>query len=485
MAPLLPHHAALLEARGLDGELLARLGVHTSKRLSGDCIAIPYTDDGVVVNHKYRTLSGDKAFAQDAGAKKCLWNIDCLRDVTLASGPLIVTEGEFDAMAAMQAGFPRTVSVPDGAPAQTIGEDGGSVKYSYLDDAEPLLRDVREIILATDSDGPGVNLMNDLALRLGRHRCKWVKYPKGCKDLNDALRLFGERGVTETIARAQWCKVDGVYRMSDLPPITDPQAFEVGIPGLSEHYKVRPGDLCIVTGVPSHGKSSFVNDVVAHMAERHGWVSALASFEQRPQIDHRRNLYTLHSGKRAWAMSPDEKAIADTWIDGHFVFIVPDEDDDVTLEWMLNRAQAAIVQYGARLVVIDPWNEMDHTRPPDMTETEYTGFAIKQFRKLAKKYNVHVIVVAHPAKMMRQKDGTYPIPSLYDISGSSHWYNKADIGIVVHRAGETPDDSKTIVRIAKSRYHDIIGRPGDLDMRFEPATLRYLPIRQTHDYPDA
>ncbi len=476
-------HAALLEERGIDPELAVRHGVTSSDRLDGDCIKIPYLKGGVEVNAKYRTLGAEKRFSQEAGGVKCFWNYDVLTDATLADQPLLVTEGELDAMVALQAGFPRTVSVPDGAPAQEIGENAESVKYSYIDDALPVLRDVREIILCTDGDGPGANLLNDLALRLGKARCKWVKYPKGCKDLNDALRTYGERGVKETIARAQFMKVDGVYRMSALPPLRPATPIEIGIPGLERHYRIRLGDFCVITGIPGHGKSTFIDEVCGRMALHPAWGTAFASFERRPQIDHRRNLRTFFNGKRVIDQTEAEIEKADAWIDQRFSFIVPSEDDDVTLAWVLERAAAAIIQHGAKIVVIDPWNEMDHIRPPDMSLTEYTGFGIKQFRKLAKKYDVHVIVAAHPTKQRKGDDGVIQMPSLYDISDSAHWYNKADVGVVIHRL----DKTRTVIRVAKSRYHDEIGEPGELVAHFVPERARYqvIPEEMMKFYPQA
>jgi twinkle protein len=122
---------------------------------------------------------------------------------------------------------------------------------------------------------------------------------------------------------------------------------------------------------------------------------------------------------------------------------------------------------------------MDHIRPPDMSLTEYTGFAIKQFKKFGKRMNVHVVVVAHPAKLRRNDSGSYPIPTPYDISDSAHWYNKPDVIIVVHRTGDGPDDTKTLIRTSKSRYHDEIGKPGDVEALFDPETGRYNPIEDT------
>lgn len=445
----------ILAMRGLEGETLARHGVSSYDKDGSEWLKIPYFMGTEAVNHKHRTISGDKRFHQDADAQKCVWNINALHDDTLKDEPLIITEGELDALSAIQCGFNRVISVPDGAPAHP---NAGDLKYSYLPEVMGLIGDAKEIILAVDGDDAGANLLHDLSHRLGRQRCKFLKYPQGCKDLNDALAKYGHKGVTETIARAAWVRVDGVYRMSSLPPAPEAETFSTGFPGLDAHYKIRLGDFTVVTGIPSHGKTTWVNDLCCRMAKQYGWVTANASFEQHPGIDHVRNLRRWHIGKHPAYWQQEEKQAADAWIEQHFCFLMPGEDDDVTLEWVLERASAAVVQHGAQIVVIDPWNEMDHDRPTDMSLTEYTGFAIKQFRKFARKHRIHLILVAHPSKAVK-RDGERPrMPDLYDISDSAHWYNKCDVGIVVHREGD-----KSIIRIAKSRYHDIIGKPGQLE----------------------
>jgi twinkle protein len=469
------HHQEILEARGLDAELLDRLGVDSFDKQSGDWVAIPYVDSGETISHKYRTIAGDKKFYQDAGKRAVFWNIDCLRDPTLASQPVIVTEGEFDAMSAIQCGYQRTISVPNGAPAQTTKDDSGT-RYDFLEDARPLLRDCNEIILATDSDEPGIALMNDLAIRLGKARCKWLRYPKGLKDLNETLAKYGHKGVVETINRAQWCKVSGIYRMSELPPLRQAVAHSIGIAGLDRHYKVRLGDLCVVTGVPGHGKSTFINEVFARMAIQYGWVGAFASFEQRPQNDHRRALRTFLNRKYEKDQSEGEIACADKWIDEKFSFIVPDEDDDPTLIWLIERIQAAVIQHGAKIVGIDPWNELEHRRPDNMSETEYTGDALRQLRRLAQRLNIHLIVAAHPTKM-DGKDGKIPVPTLYSIAGSANWANKPDVGIVIYREKE-----RTRIMVQKSRYHDEIGVPGELEAIFLRDQGRYEIISHEQGY---
>ena len=451
---LTERHQSLLEARGLDVELLDRYGVSSNKRLGLDAIEIPYFQAGERVNTKYRSISGEKRFAQDEGGKCVFWNVDAISDETLADHPLIITEGEFDAFAALQAGFPRVVSVPNGAPANPIGETTTS-KYAYLDGAPGALRDAKEIILATDGDAPGIALRDDLALRLGRARCKWLAYPKETKDLADVLARYAERGITETMLRAKWLAIDGVYKLSELPPLNAPEPLVSGFPGLDDHYRLRIGDFCVVTGTPGKGKTTFTRDLACRMATRYGWRTALASFEAIPQLDHKRALRTWFNGSLVIDQTDANIAAADDWIDDHFRFLVPREDEDVTLDWIVERITASAIRDAVKLAIVDPWNEMDHIRPSDMTLTEYVGVALRRLKRMARKLGIHLIVAAHPAKMQRSRDGTYPTPTLYDISDSAMWANRADIGIVVERLGE----NGTLVQVVKSRFTIRLAQP--------------------------
>lgn len=463
-------HCRAIEARGLEPELLVKLGVGASEKLGGDAIGIPYVDNDKIVAVKHRTLGAEKRFTQDVGGRQVFYNIDCLRDVTLRDLPLVITEGELDCMAAIQAGYPRAISVPGGAPSKP---SDGERQYTFLEESIGMLDSCKEIILATDDDDPGRNLRSDLCIRLGAWRCKWVRYPKGCKDLNDALRMYGTRGVVETFNRAQLMQIRGVYKLSELPELPDNPAFDTGIVSLNEHYKLRRGDFAVVTGIPGHGKSSFINEICGRMAAKYGWKTVFASFEQIPQKDHRRALRTFYCEKLEKMMSHKDTAEADAWIERFFTFIYPDDDEEVTLKYMLETLAQAILRTESQIAVIDPWNELDHVRPPDMSLTEYVGYAIKQFKKFARKYRIHLIVAAHPAKMQRNKDGTIPCPGLYDISDSAHWANKPDVGIVIHR--ENLADNLTKIRVLKSRYADI-GKPGEIVGAWDVARTRYTII---------
>lgn len=456
---LTERHGDLLEARGLDIELLARLGVASDRKLGEDTIRIPYHRGEKIVGVKYRTIAGEKRFLQEPGSEQILYNRDCLTDPTLGHMPIIVTEGEVDCWAALQAGFPRVVSVPGGAPAVQVGERAAA-KYAFIDDMPAATKDAT-IILAVDSDDPGAALRADLALRFGAQRCQWVRYPQGCKDLGDALQRYGVKGVVESIHRAQWM-VGNVYRMADIPPVAPSVPHDSEFPGLSDHYRLRLGDFCVVTGIPGHGKTTFVNDLVCRMVAKHGWPVCFASFEQIPTLDHRRSLRTWYGGAPVKDLDSETVERADEWINRFFSFVVPDDESYATIPWVLDRFEASALRYGTRLFVLDPWNELEHDRAPGVSLTEHVGTALRDMKAFVRKYEAHLIVVAHPAKLRRDADGKYPMPTLYDISDSAHWSNKADIGIVVHRKNE----DETIIKIAKSRYHDQIGKPGEISVRY-------------------
>lgn len=462
---------AWLESRSLDPETASRIGIVSAiVPGGGDWIAIPIVRRGIAVNHKYRRIDR-KDFRSDAGKPICWVNGDVIDEPSLSDAPLVVVEGEMDMLAAIQCGFHRTVSVPGGAPS-TAGSEANA-KYAFVAETIDALRSCREIILATDADNPGMNLMHDLAIRFGRGRCKHVVYPEGCNDLNHVLHRHGREAVVKVISTSRWCHVPGLHLMSELPPVPFAKPHDTMIAGLHDHYRIRKADFAVVTGIPGSGKSTIVNDIACRMAFHHGWNTCFASFEQYPQLDHRRALRTWHSRSLEKHMSSKEISEADRWIDKHFSFIIPQEDVDADLGWLLDKMAAAVIRHGADICVIDPWNEMDHARPVGQSLTEYVGWAIRQLKKFARQWNVYMVVVAHPAKLTRNKEGKFPVPALYDISDSAHWANKPDCGVIIHPTVTDEDGPYTRFIVAKSRYHDQIGKPGEAKLRFDASSSRF------------
>tara|TARA_R100001530_G_scaffold135466_1_gene112737 strand:- start:804 stop:2375 length:1572 start_codon:yes stop_codon:yes gene_type:complete len=470
LLPLTKGQADFLSGRGIDLEVAVRMGVQSVNFRGSDWIAFPYYKEEEIVNSKFRTL--DKKFMQSKGGEKIFYNRNVIADNTLSDQPLLIFEGEIDCLTAIQCGYIRSMSVPDGAPSKSIDpeRDDTSQKYSYLRDAMPLLDSCKEIIICTDGDASGQVLRDDLSIRLGRARCKYISYPKGCKDLNDTFQKYGEKGVHASIKRARWCKVDGVFKFSELPPIEEKFVYELNMGDFDENFKLRRGDFTVVTGHPSSGKSTFVNHMMCQLVKSHGLKIGFASFEQKPQTDHLRLL-------RKWYLDEYEyfhggwynadilkQTNCNRWIDKNFSVIVPSFEDNVDLHWLIERMQVAVVQHDCDVIVVDPFNELDHDTTGDPMRL-YIGWFIKTLKRFASRHDVHVLVVAHPRKLSKDKEGNIEIPTLYDIEESSMWYNKADLGLIIHRS-----DGLTLARVAKSRYEDMIGKRGQKLFRFQEET---------------
>lgn len=444
-------------------------------------IAFPYYRGDELVNVKYRDRQ--KNFRMEAGAERVLYG---LNDITERC---VIVEGEVDKLSVETAGITSCVSVPDGAPSENARDYAS--KFSFLEADKERLDVVREWIIAVDNDAPGKRLEDELARRLGREKCRRVIWPSECKDANDVLRSFGPDVLREAIEHAELFPLAGVFDVSDLSDRID-QLYEngwergasTGWDEIDRFYTVRPGEFTVVTGIPNSGKSNWVDALLVNLARDHGWRFALFSPENQPLEDHMARMC------EKWACAPfsdgptprmDRESLRQSkaWVREHFTWILPDDDQDWTVETVLDRAKALVFRQGIRGLVIDPWNELEHAPTPGLTETIYTGQVLKHIRQFARRHGVHVWVVAHPQKLYRDKEsGNYPIPSLYDISGSANWRNKADCGLVVWR--DFKDAHQPVeIHVQKIRFRQI-GRLGMARLAYEPATATYRELGFEH-----
>jgi twinkle protein len=246
---------------------------------------------------------------------------------------------------------------------------------------------------------------------------------------------------------------------------------------------IRPGELSVVTGVPGSGKSEFIDALAVNLAFAYGWRFALCSFEN-PPAEHITKLAEKYSDTPFWdgptrRMSEMDLQRAMDWIADRF-YLIRFDDEAPTIEAILEKARAAVMRHGIRGLVIDPYNEIEHRRPVNMTETEYVSQLLGKVKRFAQHCGVHVWFVAHPSKMQRENSGSRPVPTLYDISGSANWVNKADLGLVIHRDPD-PDSTRTDVLIRKVRFKEV-GKIGGVSLRWDRGTGRYVELAGQRGY---
>ncbi|WP_299327615.1 DnaB-like helicase C-terminal domain-containing protein [Parasphingopyxis sp.] len=467
-------HLDWIERRGISLELAVAMGLHTKSEGGKNWLAIPYQENGQAVNHKYR-LTSEKAHRMDEGAPLTLWNHDALHEDR--SGPVLITEGEWDALAAITSGFTRAVSVPNGAPQSWTENVEDATRYQFMRRNQAQLDRIESFIVATDNDEPGRILAAELVRLLGPERCKTVRYPDDCKDLNDVLILHGGGAVRDCIDAAKDYPVKGLYRADDFPEPPPIQSLDIGIDGMDRLFKLVPGTFAVLTGWAGQGKTSLLLAMLAKLLKR-GVPMAVASFETMVKpILIRKMKAAIHE-----CAEFDDLALkrndADELLNTKFGIIAhspSDDDTEIDLEYLLELAKVAVLRDGIRLLVIDPWNEIEHKRDANETETEYVGRAIRELKKFAKNYQCAVWLVAHPRKP--QSDGAGRAPGLYDLAGSANFANKADYGLVVHRGDLT--GSIIDVKVVKVRM-GLPGMVGKVTLDFDPQTSSYTPFRMAH-----
>lgn len=477
-----PKVLAWFEERGISKGNLEAMNVYSGQQVSigsppeskvvpsetGEIIVFPYMLGTEPVNHKYRGRG--KTFFQDAGGQKILYNVNVLDDPQLTEGrfPLTIVEGEIDLLSALEAGNPFVVSVPDGAPpahGKPVDIDAfdpeHDVKYQYIVREWEKLKKIKRLIIAVDNDGPGLRLAEELVRRLGRDRCSFVTYPEGCKDFNDVLLKHGPAKISELIATAKPYPVSGVYKYSDLPPEPPLVPVTTGWARLDDFLMVYYPAFMVITGLAGSGKSTLANQMVGQLALKHGWRIAIASFEMRIKPFISDTLINVYCNNTSGDVDDAEQ-----WIDDHFTFIAPepsDDDDRFNIDWLIERATTAAIRYGARVLLIDPWNEIEHASRTRESTTEYTGRAIRALKRFGREFECLVIVVAHPTKYGAAKEASDV--NLYDISDSAHWSNKADLGVVVARlAGSYVSE----IFVKKIRYQPVTGQLGSIMLTYDP-----------------
>lgn len=436
------------------------------------CIMFPYFRGSECINVKYR--SRDKMFRLASGAERILYGLNDIMD------HLIWVEGEMDKLSLEEAGYTSVVSVPDGAPAPD--SKSYDSKFDFMDCPE--LANASLHIIAVDNDLPGRRLEEELVRRLGRDKCLIVKWPEGCKDANDTLIAHGTQALEEAIEQAQPLPVEGVYTArSFLDAITrrydgeHPKGVSTGWAEVDKHYTVLGGEWTLVTGIPGHGKSEWLDALMVNLARLHGWKFGVYSPENFPLEYHAEKLMEKYIGKpfpegRTERINANELDRAITFVDNHFHFQMPEHP---TLDTLLDQASALVAQHGIRGLVMDPWNEIEHITKPGQSETQYISDALSRIRRFARDHGVHVWLVAHPAKLYKEKDsGEYPVPTPYDVSGSAHWRNKADNCITIYR--HLTDDNKPIeVHIQKIRKK-YVGQIGMVEMSYNRVCGQYRPF---------
>ena len=415
-------------------------------------IKFNYFREGQLINIKFR--SGDKGFKLVKDAEKIFYNLDGIKGQKEA----YIVEGEMDALTFIQNGITNVVSVPNGA---TKGQNN----LSYLDNSWTYFEKIEKVFICTDHDENGENLANELARRIGVEKC----YRIDLSPYKDANEQFCKTSKLD-ISRSKPFPITGVYSVDDhweglltllkngFPTGWKPRGE------LGNHISFFPGYTSIITGIPGHGKSEILDQILIQLAIDYNLRGGFFTPENWPTELHIIKLVEKLIGKSAFKANQLELTKAKEFLSDRMFWIYPEEG--YKLETVLDKIRQAVLKYGIQWYVIDPWNKLEHHDD----STNYVSRCLDLISNFNKKNGTHAFLVAHPTKMKFNHDESkYEVPGLYDISGSANFFNKADIGLSIYREQEQHSNTLYVQKV-KFKFW---GSPGKISYRWDPTNGRY------------
>ncbi len=458
------------KSRGISQQTLDDLNVTEGKEYmpqtgkAENTIQFNYIIGDELINVKYR--DGRKNFKLYKGAEKVFYNINSI----IGYDNCVITEGEMDVLALHEAGIKNVISVPNGATLNSNNLD-------YLDNCIDYFEDKEKIILAVDNDEAGQALQQELIRRLGAEVCFLATF-EDCKDSNEYLLKYGKEALLQRIESARPVPLENVTTFKDIEDeVTDfvkngfKPGYQVGLPNFDRIFSTYTGQFITVTGIPSSGKSDFVDQMVVGYNQRYEWKTAFASPENAPTYLHAHKLM-----RKVWQDMPSKEDIGThKWkkvaehVDDNFFFI---DMERYTLESVLRKGAELVKRKGIKCLVIDPFNKIRDVDCKTEDINRYTMEYLTKIEMFAKKYDVLVFIVAHPTKMYRDKEGKIEEPTMYNIKGGGEWYDASYHGILVHRDYE----AKTVkAKILKVKFQNLGENGAEAHFKWEHRSGSFVP----------
>ena len=417
-----------------------------------------------LINIKYR--DGRKNFKLFKGAEKVFYNINSI----VGYDWCVIVEGEMDVLALHEAGIKNTISVPNGATLNSNNLD-------YLDNCIDYLEDKTKIIIAVDADEPGQALKNEFVRRLGAEVCYLVDF-NGNKDANEFLMEHGVDRLRAVINSSKQVPLENVSTLYDIEDeLKDfvkngfKPGFQIGLNNFDKIFSTYTGQFITVTGIPSSGKSDFVDQMVVGYNKNYGWKTAFASPENQPTYLHAHKLM-----RKTWMDMPSAGDIGgDKWnqvadhVNDNYFFI---DMDKYNLESVLRKGAELVKRKGIKCLVIDPFNKVRDVNAHSDDVNRYTMDYLAKIETFCRKYDVLTFIVAHPTKMYKGQDGKIEEPTMYNIKGGGEWYDASYHGLLVHRDYEA---KTTKVKVLKVKFQNLGENGAESHFTWEPRSGSFVP----------
>lgn len=456
-----------IDKRQLDLEEVYIPSVGQSRK----AIKIPFIVDGAVVGHKFIDQSGNYVL----DCRDRVFNLDGIKD----ADTLYLADNETEVMALSSHGFQATCP-PDWQDVKCLK------KLGFLQNIAAEKKGVTLLLSRTEQAILWERTLSHFFVRQKSHT---VTFPENCISICDVIAKHGAKGVQQALEQKCALPLHGVHSFADYSQEIEDyydgkslKMYSTGFPNLDRLFKFQPGNLTVITGVPSSGKSQVMDQLIINTIRDHKWNWCIYSPEMFPPSVHFQNLSEKLIGSPMFGhgrMSRENVVEAINYLHRYVKIIVPDEGEKSVQE-VLDATRLAIMKWGINAVLYDPYNSFDHVMRHGENEVQYISRFLSAMRNFARVNNVWVGIISHPTKIDRLDSGEYRVPTPYDIAGASHWRNKCDCCLCVWRPLQTPSNEVTLhVQKVRSKY---VGQTGSCTFTWERSSGRFTPKDDMANY---
>lgn len=258
-------------------------------------------------------------------------------------------------------------------------------------------------------------------------------------------------------------------RVKSLKKTGLPVGYYTDISNLDDVFRLDKGRLVTVTGVPNCGKSEFVDFYVSVLNKKHGLKTLFFSPENQPYELHLSKLISKYANQPFDEIPDAEVSKITDYLCKNFFFF--NYEKVKSLKDIEDAIENQIQETPFDVLVLDAYNKIEVEKSKDEIETEFISKILDKLCETAIKYNIIVILVAHPRKMEWNKsDKVAQCPTAYDINGSANFYNKSDYVLAVHR--DRQKDEVVTIRVDKVKFNHY-GTQGTCRLKYDVRSGNY------------
>lgn len=453
---------AYLLSRGISAETCKKYEI-TIHRDNGSVLVFPFKDEaGHIKLIKYRNI--DFVKGKTKGSKEwcesnCMPILFGMNQCNFENKTLVLTEGQMDSLSLSDSGIENAVSVPYGVNA-----------FTWVPHCWEFINRFEKIIVFGDHEKGKVTLVDDIAARFKIQvaKVREVDY-KGCKDANEILQKHGKQALIDAVNRAENLPIKNIVDLADVEPIDvfKIKKLSTGIRGLDAllYGGIPFGGVTLIAGKPGEGKSTVASQILINAIEQNysclaysgeltnGNFKAWMNFQvagpnhiQEYQDDF------LHDTR--YKISDTNKNLINEWYRGKCFLYDNSSIDGDEKENLLFTVENAILRYGINVVLIDNlMTALDLEKINSFDKYDKQSAFVKKLARLAVKYDVVILLVAHKRK------NNFSANDNDEISGSGDIANLATITLVYEKDNDLQEGQRRL-KVSKNRLFGKLNTAG-------------------------